>query len=92
MAKVAQRLSVIKMSDEERAEYFKYLKEVVHSQDVLAASRAEGKAEGEAIGLEKGKLEATINLLREKVDDGVICRTMGLSADKLADLKKEHKL
>jgi flagellar biosynthesis/type III secretory pathway protein FliH len=69
MAKVAERLSVLKMTTAERNTYFNYLKEAVHSQDVLVAAElkgeekgiakgeARGLKKGEAIGLAKGKAE-----------------------------------
>ncbi|MEB3703358.1 hypothetical protein Bealeia2_02054 (plasmid) [Candidatus Bealeia paramacronuclearis] len=71
MKKVAERLAVIHMSNEERNTYFAYLKEAVHSQDVLLAasekgekSLEKGRAEGLAEGLEKGREERG----REKKD------------------------
>ena len=45
MAKVAERLAVIKMSSEERNEYIYYQKQSIHSQDILSAAEAKGKAE-----------------------------------------------
>ena len=48
MTKVAERLSVIKMSSEERNEYIYYQKQSVHSQDILSAAEAKGEAKGKA--------------------------------------------
>jgi hypothetical protein len=55
MTKVAERLSVIKMSSEERNEYIYYQKQSVHSQDILNAARAEGEAKGEVKGISIGE-------------------------------------
>jgi predicted transposase/invertase (TIGR01784 family) len=112
MAKVKERLSVLKMSKEDRDEYIYYMKEAVHSQDVLTAAEQKGearglekgreegeargiergKAEGEARGLEKGKIETAINMLNGDIDEALICKFTGLSAEELAELKKQHKL
>jgi predicted transposase/invertase (TIGR01784 family) len=54
MKKVAERLAVIHMSNEERNTYFAYLKEAVHSQDVLLAATEKGKKEGFEKGIEQG--------------------------------------
>ncbi|WP_339043805.1 PD-(D/E)XK nuclease family transposase [Cardinium endosymbiont of Tipula unca] len=77
MKKVAERLSILKMSTEERNAYYYYVKEAMQAQDMLTAAkiqgkeegREEGKIQGEKIGIEKGKRAeryTTVDLLRKK--------------------------
>jgi predicted transposase YdaD len=79
MAKVAERLAVIKMNAEERNEYIYYQKQSVHSQDILQSAEAKGKAEGIQ--------EIAINLLRQNLPFDVISSATGLSHDALNELK-----
>jgi hypothetical protein len=75
MAKVAERLSVIKMSSEERNEYIYYQKQSVHSQDILNAARAEGEAKG----IEKRNIEVAVNMIKQELNDKLISSVTGLS-------------
>jgi predicted transposase/invertase (TIGR01784 family) len=86
MAKVAERLSVIKMSSEERNEYIYYQKQSVHSQDILNAARAEGEAKGEAKGIKK----TALNMLKQKLDDKLISSVTGLSLEEVLKLKNKN--
>jgi len=83
MAKVAERLAVIKMSAEERNEYIYYQKQSVHSQDILQAAETKGRAEGRF----KEKVEIALNLLRQNLPLDVISSATGLSHDELSELK-----
>jgi predicted transposase YdaD len=53
------------MTTAERNTYFNYLKEAVHSQDVLVAAELKGEEKGEARGLKKGE---AIGLARGKAE------------------------
>lgn len=86
MAKVAERLSVIKMSSEERNEYIYYQKQSVHSQDILNAARAEGEAKGEAKGIKK----TALNMLKQKLDYKLISSVTGLSLEEILKLKNKN--
>ena len=90
MTKVAERLSVIKMSSEERNEYIYYQKQSVHSQDILNAARAEGEFKGEAKGRAEAIEKTAINMLKEKIDDKLISSVTGYSLEEISKLK--HKL
>jgi hypothetical protein len=82
MAKVAERLSVIKMSSEERNEYIYYQKQSVHSQDILNAARAEGEA--------KGIKKAALNMLKQELDNKLISSVTGLSLEEILKLKNKN--
>jgi len=87
MAKVAERLAVIKMSAAERNEYIYYQKQSVHSQDILQAAETKGKVEGRAEGRTEEKTEIALNLLRQNLPLDVISSATGLSHDELTELK-----
>jgi predicted transposase/invertase (TIGR01784 family) len=87
MAKVAERLAVIKMSAAERNEYIYYQKQSVHSQDILQAAETKGKVEGKAEGRTEEKTEIAQNLLRQNLPFDIISSATGLSHDELTELK-----
>jgi len=89
MAKVAERLAVIKMSAAERNEYIYYQKQSVHSQDILQAAETKGKVEGKAEGRTEEKTEIAQNLLRQNLPLDVISSATGLSKDELNKLKSK---
>ena len=80
MTKVAERLAVIKMNTAERNEYIHYQKQSVHSQDVLHAATAKGKAEE--------KIEIAKNMLSKSYSISDISSITCLSTD---EIKKLHK-
>jgi len=79
MAKVAERLAVIKMSAAERNEYIYYQKQSVHSQDILQAAETKGKAEGVQ--------EIAKKMLIQNYPFSDISALTGLSHDELNELK-----
>lgn len=81
MKKVAERLTVLKMNTDERNTYFHYLKEAVHSQDVLTAA----EAKGEARGVEK----TALNMIKQKLDTELITSVTGLSSEDILKLKNK---
>jgi len=81
MKKVAERLTVLKMNTDERNTYFHYLKEAVHSQDVLTAA----EAKGEARGVEK----TALNMIKQKLDTELITSVTGLSNEDILKLKNK---
>lgn len=87
MTKVAERMNVLKMNDEERNEYIHYLKQAVHSQDTLSAAEAKGEARGIEKGIEKRNIEVAINMLKQNLDVNLIIAVTGLSIDHILKLK-----
>ena len=51
--------------------------------------KAQGRAEGEAIGRSEANLETARILLTEGVDEVIICNSTGISIKELEKLKKE---
>ncbi len=82
MKKVKERLAVLKMSEADRTAYFSYLKEAVHSQDVLLAAEQKGKAEG----IEEGIKEVAKNMRSKGIDVEMISSVTGLSVEEISKL------
>ena len=87
MAKVAERLAVIKMSAAERNEYIYYQKQSVHSQDILQAAETKGKVEGKAEGKAEEKIEIAKKMLIQNYPFSDISALTGLSHEELTELK-----
>jgi predicted transposase/invertase (TIGR01784 family) len=87
MTKVAERLSVIKMSSEERNEYIYYQKQSVHSQDILSAAEAKGEAKGKAEGASNKAIEIAKAMLLEGDSNEKIAKITGLSIEDIEKLK-----
>jgi len=86
MTKVAERLSVIKMSSEERNEYIYYQKQSVHSQDILSAAEAKGEAKGKAEGRAEEKIQIARAMLAKKKPIEEIEEFTGLSKGEIEKL------
>jgi predicted transposase/invertase (TIGR01784 family) len=88
MSQVAEKLSILKMSTDERAEYTYYLKKVYNDRDELQAAESrgleKGKAEGEA---NKARKVAVKMLAKNKLDDEIL-EFSGITPDELAELKQ----
>jgi predicted transposase/invertase (TIGR01784 family) len=82
MQKVAERLSILKMNDQERDDYFRYSKQALAQRDYIMAA--------EEKGLEKGRKEEKRAIAKELyatgIDLGVIEKATKLTQQELADL------
>ncbi|PCJ25778.1 MAG: hypothetical protein COA94_05835 [Rickettsiales bacterium] len=83
MAKVAERLSVLKMDDEERNQYYKYLKESVNKEDTLTAALEKGRDEGRKLE----KIEIAKTMLAQGLDISLISKISKLSIEEIKELK-----
>ena len=66
MVQVAEKLSILKMTPEERANYSYYQKKLYSDRDELAAAEARGIEKG----IEKGKTEEKMEIARAMLLDG----------------------
>lgn len=89
MKKVEEKLAVLKMSDADRIDYYKYLKEAVHSQDVLMAAEDKGLQEGWQKGHQEGLQEGLQKGLQEGHQEG---QQEGLKKTAISMLKKGYAL
>ena len=62
--------------------------EIYEAEVNVKNAKAEGKIEGEAIGIEKGKIEVAKQLLQNEVGIDVIARSTGLSKEQIEGLQK----
>lgn len=82
MKKVSDRLSKLKMSEEELANYYKYVKEVITQRDATEAAEAKGRVEGKAEGIK----EIAQKLLKQNMELKMIADLTGLSISELKEL------
>lgn len=104
MKKVAKRLNILKMNNEERAEYRAYLNESFKNRDYIVSAEEKGRSEGlekgfrEGIekgiekgreeGIEKGIEKIAINMLKKGKSIEETMEITGLSEDQLEKIKK----
>ena len=90
MEQVAEKLSILKMTPEERANYSYYQKKLYNDRDELQAAvnrgREEGREEGKAEENIKVKIEIAKNLLAQGVGIETIRAATGLSAEEIVEL------
>ncbi len=83
MVQVAEKLSILKMTPEERANYSYYQKKLYSDRDELATA--------EARGIEKGKTEEKMKIARAMLLDGdaieKISKITGLTVKEIEKLK-----
>lgn len=80
MKKVAERLSVLKMTPEERQHYQNYVNESLKERDYIVAARTEGRAE-EKIAMAK-------KMLKENFSIETISRIIELSIEEIEVLRE----
>jgi predicted transposase/invertase (TIGR01784 family) len=85
MAQVAEKLSILKMTQEERANYSYYQKKVYNDRDELQAAEARGKAEGMA----ERDYQIVKRLLLKKVPIEEIADITDLSLEQIQDIAKK---
>ena len=87
MVQVAEKLSILKMTPEERANYSYYQKKLYSDRDELAAAEARGIERG----IEKGKTEEKMEIARSMLLDGdtieKISKITGLTVKEIEKLK-----
>ncbi len=91
LKKALKVLDVLNFSEEERELYEDHLKWLRIEANTLKKTAekalAEGISIGEARGIEKGVEKTAINMLKQKLDDKLICSVTGLSLEKITKLK-----
>jgi predicted transposase/invertase (TIGR01784 family) len=85
MKKVAERLSILTMTNQERETYDSYIMDSMKGRDYLISAEAKGRAEGRT----EEKTEIALNLLRQNLPLDVISSATGLSNDELNELKSK---
>ncbi|WP_341749497.1 Rpn family recombination-promoting nuclease/putative transposase [Candidatus Tisiphia endosymbiont of Sialis lutaria] len=81
MSQVAEKLNILKMTPEERANYSYYRKKLYNDRDELQGAEARGEA--------KAIKSIAKNLLKAGVSIDVICTSTGLSKSQIESLKDD---
>ena len=95
MKLVAEKLSILKMTPSERANYSYYLKKLYNDRDEMSAAesrglekgREEGREEGREDGKKAEKIEIAKNLLTAGVAENIVASTTGLSEFEIKSIK-----
>ena len=85
MAQVAEKLSILKMTQDERNRYMYYQKKLYNDRDELQAAEARGREEGR----EDKSIEIAINMLKQNTDPKFVASVTGLSIDDILRLKNQ---
>ncbi len=83
MVQVAEKLSILKMTPEERANYSYYQKKLYSDRDELAAAEARGEAKGKA----EEKIEIARKMLAKGTSSDEIVELTDLSKEQIEKLK-----
>ena len=95
LKKALKVLDVLNFSEEERELYEDHLKWLRIEANTLKKTAEKALAEGISIGeargiekgIEKGVEKTAINMLKQKLDDKLICSVTGLSLEEITKLK-----
>jgi predicted transposase/invertase (TIGR01784 family) len=85
MSQVADKLSILKMTKEERENYTYYQKKIYNDRDELKAAEERGLAEGKELGLAEGKAELIKMMIQNGYSIDKIAEITGMS---LKEVKK----
>jgi predicted transposase/invertase (TIGR01784 family) len=96
MQQVAEKLNFLKLSPEEKAGYYHYLKKLYTDRDALQAAEARGEAIGKAEGIQQGMRDRNLKIAKSMLKQGfeikVIEELTGLSKKDIKDLKQKEEL
>jgi len=87
MEQVAEKLSILKMTSEERSNYSYYQKKLYNDRDELQAAEARGVEKGRMDGINERNVEIAHRMLKEGTDIKFIASVTGLSTDEILKLK-----
>ena len=82
-----RQLDVMKLSEEERKEYGKYIEQQRYERSLIVSNYRVGEIKGKAEGKAEGKIEIAKNLLHSGVDIDVIIKSTGLSNEEIQKLR-----
>lgn len=88
MKLVEEKLSILKMTPEERANYSYYNKKMYNDRDELKAATEKGKEEGRQEGRQEEKTETALNMLKDGLSLETISKYTGLSIKEIEALRK----
>ncbi|MFT8259021.1 MAG: hypothetical protein ACMZI2_06905 [Candidatus Symbiodolus clandestinus] len=86
MKKVAERLNVLKMNQQERIHYQAYVNESLKERDYLVSAEEKGREEGREEGRQDERFAIAKNLLAAGIEQQIIKASTGLSEEEIACL------
>ena len=89
MKKAAERLSILKMSNQEREVYDSYVMDSMKGRDYLISAEAKGEAKGKAEGKAERDIEIARAMLLEGDSNEKIGKITGLSIEEIEKLLKK---
>jgi len=90
LQKAKEQLDMLKLSDDERIEYNRYVDNLHYQASMVESSYGIGKLKGEKIGEERGRKHVAINLL-DVLDDAAIAKKTGFSLEEVEKLRRNNK-
>jgi len=87
MSQVAEKLSILKMSPDDRANYSYYQKKLYNDRDELQAAINKGREEGREEGEVKKSLEIAKRMLKKNISIEEIIELTGLTVKEIEQLK-----
>ena len=87
MKQVAEKLSILKMTQEERNNYSYYQKKIHTDRDQLEAAIQKGREEGREEGIKKEKIAIAKNMISKNYPLSDISSLTGLSIEEIDKLK-----
>jgi predicted transposase/invertase (TIGR01784 family) len=83
--KAREKLTLLKMSSDERKHYENYIQDMIVEQNVIETARTDGKKEGLKEGLQKGENQAKLAIAHKMLESGMDIKTIatftGLSVE-----------
>jgi len=90
LRKAKEQLDMLKLSDDERMAYNRYVDNLHYQASMVESSYGVGKLEGREEGREEEKMHVAINLL-EILDDATIAGKTGLPLEEVEKLRRNSK-
>jgi len=91
--KAREKLNILKMSDEQRKAYDRYLLNRMSEKEAIDTAKQDGIEEGIKKGIEEGKAEIALNMLKMGLlPTEQIAQTTGLTEDQIIVLAKDVNL
>jgi len=94
LQKAKEQLDMLKLSDDERIEYNRYVDNLHYQASMVESSygigKLKGREEGRKEGEERGRKHVAINLL-DVLDDAAIAKKTGFSLEEVEKLRRNNK-
>ena len=90
LMKASKELDVMKLPDDERRTYERYIEDRRSAESSIKTSWIEGHEKGIEKGIEKGKMEVASEMIRDGESNSKILKYTGLLDNEINELRKEN--